>query len=75
MYYFNEYYDVIDDFIAIYNVLEMALSSILLKIGEAITLCNCPVFYGSSCTSGPIFRVICFTSELLLRYEDKKEEI
>ena len=29
MYYFNAYYDVIDDLIAIYNVLEMALSSIL----------------------------------------------
>ena len=37
MYYVNAYYEVIDDFIAIYNVLEMALSSMLYIINEVIS--------------------------------------
>ena len=35
MYYFNAYNDVIDDFIATYNVMEMELSSMLLEKDRA----------------------------------------
>ena len=47
MYYFDAYYDVID-FIAIYNVLEMALSSMLYIINDVImcsSIIHFPVIY------------------------------
>ena len=40
MYHVNAYYDVIDDFIAIYNVLEMALSFMLCIINGVIMCSN-----------------------------------
>ena len=40
---FNAYNDVIDDFIAIYSVLEMALSSMIYIINDAI-MCSFPLF-------------------------------
>ena len=43
MYYFNAYYDVID-FIAIYNVLEMALSSILYIIND-VMMCSDMIYF------------------------------
>ena len=43
MYYFNTYYDVID-FIAIYNVLEMALSSMLYIINDVI-MCSRIIYF------------------------------
>ena len=48
MYYFNAYNDVIDDFIAIYNVLEMVLSSMLYVINDVImcsSIIYIPVIY------------------------------
>ena len=47
MFYFNAYYNVID-FIAIYNVLEMALSFMLYIINDVImrsSIIYFPVFY------------------------------
>ena len=46
MYYFNAYYDVID-FIVIYNVLEMTLSSMLYIINDVImySIIYFPVIY------------------------------
>ena len=44
MYYFNAYNDVIDDFIAIYNVLEMALSSMLYIINDVI-MCSRIIYF------------------------------
>ena len=48
MYYFNAYNDVIDDFIAIYKVLEMALTSMLYIINDVIiciSIIYFPVIY------------------------------
>ena len=42
MFYFNAYYDVIE-FIAIYNVLEMALSSMLYVINDVI-MCSSIIY-------------------------------
>ena len=47
MYYVNAYYDVIDVFITIYNILEMALSSMIYIINDVImcsNVINFPVF-------------------------------
>ena len=43
MYYFNAYYDVID-FIAIYNFLEMAFSSMLYIINDVI-MCSSIIYF------------------------------
>ena len=43
MYYFNAYYDVID-FIALNNVLEMALSSMLYIINDVI-MCSRIIYF------------------------------
>ena len=40
----NAYYDVIDHFIAIYNVLEMALSSMLYIINDVI-MCSSIIYF------------------------------
>ena len=48
MYYVNAYYEVIDDFIAIYNGLEIVLSSRLYIINDVIMYSNIihfPVFF------------------------------
>ena len=47
MYYVNAYYDVINVFITIYNILEMALSSMIYIINDVImcsNVINFPVF-------------------------------
>ena len=44
MYYLNAYNDVIDDFTSIYNVLEMALSSMLYKIND-VTMCSSIIYF------------------------------
>ena len=44
MYYFNAYNDIIDDFIVLYNVLEMALSSMLYIINDVI-LCSGIIYF------------------------------
>ena len=41
---FNAYYDVIDDFIAIYNIMEMALSSMLYIVNDVI-LCRSIIYF------------------------------
>ena len=51
MYYVNAYYDVIDDFIAIYNPLEMALSYNIYVINDVIMcsyIIHFPVIYFST---------------------------
>ena len=41
MYYVNAYYDVIDEFITVYNFLNMALSSMLYVINDVISQFRC----------------------------------